>query len=101
MSRLRVTYEWEWAVLNGPGDILSADYDEAGKLRPRGSGSEMTLYALVKDYWDEEEMLVDRTWAYIEYGALPAEFADGTKVPVRLATEYAQVLSKSYTRGAA
>lgn len=101
MSRLRVTYEWEWAVLNGPGDILEVDYDEPGKLRLRSADSELTLYTLVKDYWDEGEMLVDRTWAYIEYGVLPAQFADGTKVPVKLAAEYARVLSQSYAGGAA
>lgn len=89
MSRLLVSYEWEWASFDAHGDIDAVDYADPGDLL--GTLPGMTLHALVKNYGNEEEGLKDRAWAYVEDGALPAVFSDGTKVPANLAAEFARV----------
>lgn len=45
---------------------------------------------LVRDRFTEDWDLIERQWAYVVDGRLPEKFDRGTKVPVRLAREWAK-----------
>ena len=89
MSRLLVTYEWEWACVDEHEDIIEVQYQEPGALA-RVDG--MWLYALVKNYGNEVDGIKDRAWADVDSGSLPDSFNDGTKVPAKLAIEFNRVM---------
>jgi hypothetical protein len=50
-------------------------------------GTVKARLVLVRDVFDDAEILVHRAWAYVDDGELPAEFDDGCKVPVRFHRE--------------
>lgn len=54
-------------------------------------GTVRTRLVLVRDVFDDAEILVHRAWAYVEDGQLPEEFDDGYKVPGRFHRELASV----------
>jgi hypothetical protein len=85
MSRLLVTYEWEWAQLDEHGDIDDLQHADPGELTVLEG---WTLYSLVKSYGNEEVGIKDRAWAYVEGGVLSPVFTDGTKVPDKLLREF-------------
>jgi hypothetical protein len=89
MSRLLVSYEWEWVVSDDAGDIVEVDYADPGGLCVMPG---MTLHALVKNYGNEVDGIQDRSWAYVEDGLLGATFDDGSRVPAKLMAEFAKVM---------
>jgi hypothetical protein len=91
MSRLLVTYEWEWVVFDDEGDIVEVSYGDPGELCVMPG---MTLHSLVKNYGNDVDGIQDRSWAYVDDGVLPQEFEDGTRVPAKLLAEFARVMGK-------
>lgn len=89
MSRLLVTYEWEWAQLDKHGDIDELRHADPGELAVLNG---WTVYSLVKNYGNDIEGIKDRSWAYVEDGVLPQEFEDGTRVPAKLLAEFARIM---------
>lgn len=92
MSRIRSTYEWAWEVTDEHGDIAECDYlSTLAECRQMGP-AEADL-ALVRFYGNDEDGIVERTYAYCQPGptgsgiVLPRFFEDGSEVPQRFHAE--------------
>ena len=90
--RNETTYEWTLEVINKDGDIEESLFENTLKDINRyadfgGVIGENIMVALVKNVGNDEDGILDRTWAYIEDGSLNELFLDGTKVPKRFIKE--------------
>ena len=99
MSRVvtRVHYEWDIESVDDYGDIIDHDFNDKCPGLPREANERLVLVRNVaeglSDEWDASAHIVDRSWAYVEDGALPERFDDGTPVPVRFFTELAKAIT--------
>lgn len=98
MSRNKISYEWDNETVDRYGDIYdhhhsdTLEYLEPPQTTPDANGYTIEL-VLVRDECDDEGLL-DRSWAYVEDGILPAEFTYGAKVPKRFHVEYNRWIKK-------
>lgn len=98
MPFYQTIYEWTCEIVqNDPNpdyrDILDANFGESlNELMFWGNqthddydeGEIFVRYGLVKNVGNDDEGVVDRTWAYLnEDGSTPNEFENGDPVPKR------------------
>jgi hypothetical protein len=82
----RTEYEWDHESYDEFGDIIDHDFSDKYPGIPTEDNVELVLVKNVARGLAGEEysfMLDDRAWAYVVDGALPEQFTDGSKVPVR------------------
>lgn len=97
--RKRTEYEWDVeSVDKRTGDVLDHNHTETCVEALQfiqdfpDDENERRELVLVRDVFDASDAVVDRTWAYVADGALPAYFADAcgedaTQVPKRFHAE--------------
>ena len=92
--------EWLVEVVDADGDIHDVShYDVATEARAAmrcDAGDGMRYeWGLVRDRYrrGDPDDLVNRQWAYVEDGNLPAEFDEGATMPKRYRDEYAEAVS--------
>lgn len=94
-----VRYEWDVESLEGE-DVLDHDHRDtfaeaiaAEKISQ--NFRETTRICLVRDIWDYDHGLQERTWAYLEDGKLPEHFEDsGGRMSSRVPQRFHQEISK-------
>lgn len=74
-----IYYEWDIETVDEHGDIIDHDFIDA----PRLPAKENERLVLVFNKGDDNEGLLDRSWAYVIDGKLPEEFENGRRVPKR------------------
>ena len=97
MARYTTEYEWTLEPIDEHGDIIDADFSEtltplkqwgdAAALNPEATRQDL---GLVRTVGNDDEGVVERTWAYGTADGLPAEFEDGHTVPQRFFKEFAR-----------
>lgn len=91
-----ITIEWLAETMDDYGDIYDiyhADTYAEAKRWAEGHTCRVDI-GLVRDRGNDADGVIDRQWAYIEDGKLPARFSacggpDGPKVPARYHKEIA------------
>jgi hypothetical protein len=88
----RTIYQWDVETIDADGDIVGHEQgtlksllDVFGSEILTGTASQRLV--LIRDRYNDVEGVTDRQWAYIEAGALPAEFDGGSAVPARFQKE--------------
>lgn len=93
--RREVAYEWEAQRVSDDGhaDLMELDHDTdlKGLLR-RNPG---WIICLIRETGNEDEGVVDRSYAYPDDAGLPEEFDSGHKVPGRYRRAWAKVAEGS------
>jgi len=88
--RNKTLYEWTCEQLDEFGDIQNSDFgDKLSDVKDFGKGEPLQrAIALVKNVGNDDDGLVERTWAYItEEGKLPELFINQDRVPKRFHKE--------------
>jgi hypothetical protein len=88
--RNSISYEWDYETVDEFGDIL--DHNHADKLSQFTDQDKTDSLVLVRDEGNENEGVVNRSWAYVKEGKLPEYFKDAagcevSKVPKRFHLE--------------
>ena len=99
-----VRYEWIVETIDGFGDVIDIDHRDTASDALRSARTVMCEggnhydVGIVRDRFDHDDPneLVDRQWAYVENGKLPAVFDGGTAVPKRFHVEIASTIEGVY-----
>jgi len=97
MARYTVEYEWDIEGADKHGDII--DHDFSDTLKGLASRAELDVdhfaddivrneLCLVRSMGNDDEGIVERSWAYVTPQGLPAETDNGSKVPQKYLKEF-------------
>lgn len=98
-----IVYEWDWEKLDANGDVVDHHHSDKPEDKPFDGIGQMVL---VRDYWDSDQGLKNRQWAYVgvpERGKMPERFDGGAIVPEKYIRQFeewkkAQKLVKRISR---
>ncbi len=71
--RSEIKYEWCYETVDEDGDIIDNDHEDV--LAEFSKERETNTLVLIRDFGNEEEGLINRSWAYVKDGKLPICFS--------------------------
>ena len=88
-----VRYEWIVEEVDKHGDIIeitawSAPEQMIAAIKQPIADGLHYEFGVVRDSIRDDGELIDRQWAYVENGKLPAEFDGGSKVPKKISDAF-------------
>lgn len=114
--QMQKSYEWDLEWLDRDGDISDHDFQDAGKMldlqqhlsqwtpeKLYEANRKEVCFVLVLNVGNEDEGLVDRSWAYTQFTeagepSLPEYFQDGQRVPKKYREQFAKWAATTTTR---
>ncbi len=93
----QTSYEWDLEAVDEHGDIIDHDFRDKFPGLPTEDNVSLVLVRNVGEGYRSDPTsfdLIDRAWAYVKDGKLPAEFDSGDLVPKRFHRELQKRVSR-------